>query len=153
VILQLKCRLAYIVNYEADINSALQSLRQREFQSGRYFPAIGYEFFPLTSDSPIPSLKHDSIEEAIEEADADGTQSILDIKEVSMSRSSGVASPLEPLEILHIFDTETPSIDLVNEEDIPETIFDFIDRGQAVYTILYENGCPSKLLFVGYSYD
>lgn len=143
----------YVVDYEADINAALQALRQREFQAGRYFPALDYTVFPITSDYPALGAQHASIEEAIEEADADGTQSILDIQEVSEFRSAGAVSPLTSLEILHIFGTETPHSDLINDEEIPDSIFDFIGRGEAIYVVLYRENQPDKLLFVGYSND
>jgi hypothetical protein len=142
----------YIVDYEADVNAALQSLREREFQAGRYFPAIDYIDFPLSSASPAPGAQHSSIEAAIEAADADGTQSILDIQRVSESKLRGTVTSLEALELLNVFGTETPTSDSVDEE-IPNELFDFIDRGQAVYVVLFENSSPSKLLFVGYSYD
>jgi hypothetical protein len=143
----------YIVDYEADINSALQALRERVFRAGRYFPAIDYIDFPLTSASPVPGAQHSSIEAAIEAADTEGTQSILDIQIVSETRSRGAVAPLETMELLNVFGTETPASDSVNEEEVPDELFDFIDRGQAVYVVLFENSLPSKLLFVGYSYD
>jgi hypothetical protein len=142
----------YIVDYKPDIDSALQSLRQQEFQAGRYFPAISYESFPLNPDYSS-SAQHESIEAAIEAADADGTQSILDIRAISEDREAGTASPLEPFELLNIFGTETPTIDTVDDEEIPEEIFSCINRGEAVYVILYKDNNPNKLMFVGYSYD
>ncbi len=144
----------YLVNYQPDINSVLQTLRHREFQSGRYFPAIDYVFFPLRPDHPSLGAQHDSIEAAIEDAGADGTQTILDIREISNERLPSTASPLEPIELISVFGTEMPSIDMVADTDeIPNEIFDFIGRGQSVYIVLYENGQPEKILFIGYSYD
>jgi hypothetical protein len=40
-----------------------------------------------------------------------------------------------------------------DEDEVPGEIFDFIGRGQSVYIVLYKDGQPDKLLFVGYSYD
>jgi hypothetical protein len=145
---------SYLVDYQPDVNAALQALRQREFETGRYFPAIGYEEFPLCSGHPGSGSRHTSIEAAIEAADADGTQTILDIREISKERLLGTASPLEPLELLNIFGTEMPTTDMVEDSDeVPYEIFDFIGRGQSVYVVLYEDNQPAKLLFVGYSYD
>jgi hypothetical protein len=145
---------SYLVDYQPDINAALQALRKREFEAGRYSPAIDYAEFPLCSDHPGSGAKHASIEAAIEDADADGTQTILDIREISEERLPGTASPLEPLELLNVFGTEIPTVDMVEDEDeVPCEIFDFIGRGQSVYIILYKDRQPKKLLFVGYSYD
>jgi hypothetical protein len=145
---------SYLVDYQPDINAALQTLRQREFESGRYFPAIDYVEFPLSSGYPGPGAQHASIEAAIEDADASGTQTILDIQEISEERLPGTVSPLEPLELLNVFGTEIPTVDMVEDEDeVPGEIFDFIGRGQSVYIVLYKDSQPEKLLFVGYSYD
>ena len=145
---------SYLVDYQPDINSALQALRQREFEAGRYSPAIGYAEFPLSSGHTGPGAQHGSIEAAVEDADASGTQTILDIQEISEERLSGTASPLESLELLNVFGTEMPTVDMVEDEDeVPDEIFDLIGRGQSVYVVLYKDGQPEKLLFVGYSYD
>jgi len=81
----------YFVPYQADINAALRTLRQREFEAGRYNPVMPFpsRFLPLGPDSPSPGRRHDSIEEALEDSDADGTRSILDIERVS--DTSGLA--------------------------------------------------------------
>ena len=71
---------SYFVPYQTDIGSALQTLRQREFQAGRYNPVIHFPFdgaVSLTTQSP--GAKHRSIEDALEASDADGTRSILDM--------------------------------------------------------------------------
>jgi hypothetical protein len=145
---------SYLVDYQPDVNLALQALRQREFEAGRYSPAIDYAEFPLRSDHPGPGAQHASIEAAIEDADADGTQTILDIREISEERLPSTASPLEPLELLNVFGTELPTSDMVEDADeVLGEIFDFIGRGQSVYVVLYKDHQPHKLLFVGYSYD
>jgi hypothetical protein len=145
---------SYLVDYQLDINAALQALRQREFHSGRYFPAIDYAAFPIPSNFSGSGAQHTTIEAAIEDADADGTQSILDIQEISEERLPGKASPLESLELLDVFGTEFPNSDMIdNTDEIPSEIFDFIGRGQSVYVVLYKDNQPHKLLFVGYSYD
>jgi hypothetical protein len=145
---------SYLVDYQPDINAALQALRQQEFEAGRYSPAIDYAEFPLRSGHPGSGAQHASIEAAIEDADADGTQTILDIRGISEERLPGTASQLEPLELLNVFGTEMPTVDMVDDEDeVPGEIFDFIGRGQSVYIILYKDRQPKKLLFVGYSYD
>ena len=58
----------YFVEYNPDINAALQELREREFEAGRYNPVMRslYSLFPIGPDSPAPGAQHDSIEEARE---------------------------------------------------------------------------------------
>ncbi len=62
----------YFVPYQADINKALQELRQREFKAGCYNPVI-----PFQPHLARPGrAQHASIEAALEAADADGTRYI-----------------------------------------------------------------------------
>src|ERR1700727_2101680 len=63
----------YFIEYQPDIEAALQDLRQREFEAGRYNPAQPFPRFPIRADSPAPGAKHESIYEAIEDAAEDGT--------------------------------------------------------------------------------
>ena len=73
----------YYTTYQPNLKAALQKLRETEFQAGRYNPVISFLDFPITEDSPAPRAQHSSIEDALEEADADGTRSILDIFRLS----------------------------------------------------------------------
>lgn len=95
----------YFTKYQSDINIALQELRQKEFESGRYDPAMNmhnpemwmFMFeFPPNAKSISLSAKHSSIEEAIKEAEECGTCSILDIERISDSPESSAACPLSP---------------------------------------------------------
>ena len=45
----------YTVNYHPDFDAALNELREREFQAGRYNPAMNFIEFPITPTSPEPS--------------------------------------------------------------------------------------------------
>lgn len=75
----------YYIDYQTDINTTLQTLRQREFGAGRYSPVIPMFLlhFPITDSSPAPGARHSSIEEAMEASGDSGTGSILDIFKVS----------------------------------------------------------------------
>jgi hypothetical protein len=86
----------YFVPYQKDIDAALQALRRREFEAGRYNPATPFpsRYFPLGPQSPAPGRQHDSIEEALEDSDADGTRSILDIERVADTADFAVAARL-----------------------------------------------------------
>ncbi|MGI9035276.1 MAG: hypothetical protein ACR2GD_04470 [Pyrinomonadaceae bacterium] len=141
----------YTVDYEPDANHALQKLRTREFQAGRYNPAEMFPDFPADENSPAPGARHDSIEEAMEAADADGTRSILDLTEVGDEPEYGTAARLKPKDLIAIFGTDKPDGASV-EENLGELLA-IIERGQGIYLTIYENEKPSKLFFAGYSYD
>lgn len=141
----------YFVEYEPDVNAALRKLRQREFEAGRYNPAVDFPEFPLTADSPAPGAQHDSIDEAIEDADADGTRSILDMERVSDEPDYNAVAPMPRETLLELFGTERPSREMVDESD---GLFELMDeRGQGVYVIVYEGERPSEIFFAGYSFD
>jgi hypothetical protein len=127
----------YFVPYQKDIEDALQALRRREFEAGRYNPAMPFlsRHFPLGPNSPAPGRKHDSIEDALEDSDADGTRSILDIERISDSPDFSVASKI-PDDV---------------EEDM--ALLEDIERGHCIYLVLYEGDTPSEILCAGYSYD
>lgn len=140
----------YFVEYEPDVEAALQKLRQREFEAGRYNPAVDFPAFPITEHSPAPGARHDSIEEAFEEADADGTRSILDMERVGDDADFQVVTPLARETLLELFGTERPTREMVEES---EELFDALERGMGVYVIVYEGERPSEIFFAGYSFD
>ena len=59
----------YFVPYEADFGAALQKLRAREFQAGRYNPVTPFQEFPIDPSAPTVGARHGSIEEVMEAAD------------------------------------------------------------------------------------
>jgi hypothetical protein len=140
----------YTVKYNADTDAALQSLRDREFRAGRYNPVVPFPDFPVTPNSPSPGSQHDSIEEAMEESDADGTRSILDISQIGSEPDFCTATPLPDDVLEELYGTTRPTRAVV------EANMDFledVDRGHAVYVTLYRDGQPDELLFAGYSFD
>ena len=139
----------YIVKHE-DPETALDKLQKREFKAGRYNPVIPFPQFPVTPDSLAPGAEHDSIFEALEDADADGTRSILDIQGISEDPDFLHASPLDPDTLQKLYGTPHPTRAQVEENmDFLENV----DRGQAVFIILYTNDKPSEIMFAGYSVD
>lgn len=140
----------YFVDYEPDVDAALQKLRQREFLAGRYNPATPFPEFPVDENSPAVGAQHDSIEEAMEDADADGTRSILDMEKVSDTPDFCVVSPLSSDKLVELFGTDKPTHEMVAES---EELYDELERGKGVYVIVYKDGQPSKILFAGYSFD
>jgi hypothetical protein len=140
----------YFIEYQPDIEAALQDLRQREFEAGRYNPAQPFPRFPIRADSPAPGAKHESIYEAIEDAAEDGTRSILDIETVSDWPDFNVASPFSEEDLQRYFGTKQPTKEMISRK------LDFlgaIRRGHCVYIIVFAAGQPSEIFFGGYSFD
>ena len=140
----------YFVDYEEDINSALQKLREREFRAGRYNPVTWFPEFPVGRDSPAPGAQHASIDEAIEEADADGTRSILDMMTVADEPDFNAVAPLPPEALVELFGTDKPTREMIEEND---ELFEVLERGQGVYVVVYKDDRPSEIFFAGYSFD
>jgi hypothetical protein len=140
----------YFVQYQPDVNSALQALRQREFSAGRYNPVIWFPEFPVDTDSPVPGAQHDSIEEAFEDADADGTRSILDMERVSDTPDFGAVSPVPGDVLMTLFGTDRPTREMVEAND---ELYELIERGHGIYVIVYEGEQPSEIFFAGHSFD
>ena len=125
----------YTVPYEQDIQRALNKLRNKVFESGEF---NGSEFSPSTP------------QEALEMAAEDGTGSILDISQISPEPEYCCASPLNREDLIRYFGTDQPTAQQVDESD---DFWDELDRGQARYFILYHDGQPAHIHFVGYSFD
>ena len=140
----------YFVDYEPDINSALQKLREREFRAGRYNPVTWFPEFPVRSDSPAPGAQHDSIDEALEDADADGTRSILDMMRIADEPDYFACAPLPPEDLMEMFGTDKPTREMIEAHD---ELFDALERGQGVYVVVYKDERPSEIFFAGYSFD
>jgi hypothetical protein len=140
----------YYVDYEADVEAALQKLRRREFAAGRYNPAVDFPEFPVDENSPAIGAQHGSIEEAIEDADADGTRSILDMLNVSDAPDYNVVAPLSSEKLVELFGTDRPTYEMIEESD---ELYEELERGKGIYIIAYKGDRPSKILFAGYSFD
>jgi hypothetical protein len=140
----------YFVEYEEAINAALQKLREREFRAGRYNLVTWFPEFPVGPDSPAPGAQHASIEEAIEEADADGTRSILDMMTVADEPDFNAVSPLPPEDLMELFGTDKPTREMI---EVNDELFEALERGQGVYVVVYKDGRPSEIFFAGYSFD
>jgi hypothetical protein len=140
----------YVVKYKSDVEAALQELREREFRAGRYNPVMPFLQFPITANSPAPGCQHSSMEEAMEDADADGTRSIIDIFHIADEPDFCCATPLTEERLQELFGTTQPARAMV-EHNID--IFEDLDRGHGIYVVLYKDGKPDELFFAGYSFD
>lgn len=164
----------YFTPYQPDINSALQILRQQEFEAGRYDPAMNMHDpemwmflfdFPPTADSIAPGARHASIDEVLEEVEDVGTGSILDIQSISDSPAFLASWPLSSAETMALFGTDKPTrqmVEVILEGELDhwketgydvEEFLDTISRGQSRYIVLYEGDRPSEIFFIGYSID
>jgi len=106
--------------------------------------------FPIDEHSPAPGARHASIEEAFEDADATGTQSILDLDRISDEPDFGAVTPLPASALQDHFGTDRPTRSMVERN---MGFFEELDRGQGTSIILFRDGRPSEILFAGYSYD
>ena len=140
----------YIVPYEVDFQRALDALRNREFENGRYNPVMPR--LPGLIDertAPGPGRQHRSIDDARAAAGADGTRSILDIVFVGDEGDIGIARRMTDEELEEYFETTTPT-----RKEILENLPVYIERGEAVCLPVYnEAGVPVGICFSGYSYD
>ena len=140
----------YFTSYDSDLNRALQNLRDREFQAGRYNPVMSFIDFPLHSNSPSPGRKHDSIKAALNASLEDGTRSILDIENIGTESRTRVAVPLDRNILQSLYGTTEPSRAMVEHNlDFLEDV----ERGHCVFFTIYKSGEPHELLFAGYSFD
>ena len=140
----------YFVEYQPDIDSALQELREREFDAGRYNPVEPFMEFPIGPNSPAPGAQHLSIEEAREDAAEDGTRSILDIEGIADEPNFCVAAPMQEEELKEHFGTTQPTREMITRN---MNFLGSIERGHCLFITVYKNGRPSELFFAGYSFD
>lgn len=140
----------YFVNYKPDLDSVLQELRNREFNAGRYNPAMPFLNFPVDPTQPGPGAQHDSIEDAMEDSDADGTRSILDIQSIADEPDFCVAAPLDGGQLEGLYGTTEPTRQMI--EDNMDFLED-VERGHCVYILAHKDGKPDEVLFAGYSFD
>ena len=162
----------YFTPYQQDIQAALTVLRQREFEAGRYDPAMqmadppAYMFqfkFPLDDTVPSPGAQHGSIDQALEAAAESGTRSILDIFQISSMPDFSTASPLDDATLISLFGSAEPTREVVErvlvdgqrafEADPYAAFWDQIERGQGRYITVYAGSEPREIFFAGYSWD
>jgi len=152
----------YYVKYEEDKNNALQKLRQREFEAGRYSPAMDQWDIPFPldnlSDAPTPGKMHATMEEVMQDEDVmeTGTGTILDILQISDKLDYSSAYVVKKEELIKHFGTDKPTKEIIDEKvwDYWENIADsFGIRGVGICITAYSDDVPAELYFGGFSYD
>ena len=143
---------SYYVNYQPDLQAALRALRDREFQAGRYNPAMPFvqssDFFG--ADARAPGAQHASILDALLASDADGTRSILDLFSVEDTPGDNVAHRLSDEQLQQLLGTTRPTHEIIENCD---DLFEPIERGQGVCIVVYKDDQPDEIFFAGYSFD
>ena len=141
----------YHVPFEADAQHALDALRAREFQAGRYNPVLWrIDFTEPAFSAQTPGAQHASIADALDASESEGTRSILDISQIADAPDFCVAAPLTEEELDSLFGTAQPTHAQALGSD---ELLEMIERGHCRYLTLFENGTATELFFVGYSFD
>ena len=162
----------YFTPYKENVQEALEELRQKEFQEGRYYrpganlpdtfeewikqlnlPAEKAQhyregFNNLKSSSKI---KPSSIEELFELNKESGTHSILDIFEIGTSTDEDQSGTITNEDLVRLFGVDTPDHQMVEEKAVD--LLDFRGRFLCTYVVVYKDGQPDELFFTGYSGD
>src|SRR6185312_14558659 len=110
----------YVVPYQPNVGTALDELRQSVFAAGSY---RGSEQRPPT------------MQRALDNMEADGTASILDIDHVAKRPEPMGVTVLTPAQTAEYFGTERPT--RAHAEDADKLYAD-IGRGEAVCVTLYD---------------
>ncbi len=143
----------YLVPYEKDAASALRKLRNREFEAGRYYPAMKQLVFPVNELEPTPGKQHKNEREALEASGPEGTHSILDILSVGENDQPLAASPVSTEELGEAFGTSMPCRADVERSLIGAPFVRDLTAGAAVYFIVFKGGAPHEICFIGLSWD
>jgi hypothetical protein len=131
----------YCVPYQADMNKVLAELKDREFNAGRFHRS---------------ELKPKNFDQAMRNADAAGTRSIIDIQKVAAERNIFAISPAPPAKLKELFGTEKPTHAMVENasKKLPHEFHAFLetyDRGSGVYIVIYDGDRPSEIYIAGWS--
>lgn len=140
----------YFLPYNPNVVQALHFLRKREFDAGRYFPAMPILDFPINPRSPSPGPSHASIEQAMRAAGETGTRSIIDMTAINSHRGRGILVELSTNKLFELYGSRFPTHEMVEQN---MDFFTQIDRGEGVFFTVYEGDTPLELFFAGYSYD
>ena len=159
----------YFVPYQEDVQQALTDLRAQVFESGKYYKR--FPFWQTMNEEDYQNGDPDqakymvnwlrqmkamkeptTIEELMEWNGEEGTHSILDIEWVGDLPEYGVAVPISEEVLIDVFGDAQPSHARV--EANLSALYAAIDRRyEATYFIIYDDGKPAEILFIGFSGD
>jgi hypothetical protein len=141
----------YLVPYDEDVQAALDELRMREFECGRYNPVMPrLDFIEPGFSRQYRKAQHDSIEDAIMDAGEEGTRSILDIHTVEERANFGIAAPFPKAAYMELYGTERPREKAVRAN---KEFLRWAAPAQCTYLVIYdEQDQPKHLLFAGRSF-
>ena len=171
----------YFTPYQEDIEQALQDLRRKLFEAGDYgrfwlylevpeeaFDALDEISWTGTDQQLVEELAQvlaekqihvaipkppQTIKEAEERSDAQGTKSILDIERISSQPEMGVATALPHNVYVQFFGTEKPTREMIERAVKTKGLLDDVERWQAIYVIAFKNDRPDEIFFGGWSGD
>ncbi len=163
---------SYFVPYQADINQALQHLKQDVFNQGAYEqPDVGSveEFSRLIPKPLLPwrdlllaefryrqrtrRRKPKTIKQLLKQVAEDGTHSILDIERIAAERALGTIVPLLREELIQIFGTDMPTHEIVERASLAGHLEKLYGRWEGIYVIVYKQSEPDEIYFEGASGD
>ena len=104
--------------------------------------------FPSTNEQ-LPK----TIDQAREIAGESGTHSILDIDQVSNSPGFGIATPLKKEELITLFGTVEPSLEMAKYAAREGKLIALRESWEAAYFTVFSDGKPDQYVFSGHSGD
>jgi len=164
------CPFFYFTDYDEDVNNALQTLRQYEFECGRYYSALVEKYpdidevfyldFPIDEKSVFAEPVHADIKRALEDSDYE-TMSILDLLWASPNKQDGGAVPFDINKLIYYFGTKFPSKKTVlnimrNKLDTSSDLWNDIfleGKWRAYHMVIYEDNHPREICFFGIFID
>jgi ferritin len=162
----------YFVPYKENLQEALNELRQKEFESGKYYrpgsnfpdtfeewvtqinipkeqwPVFKESFYELKKRSEIIPA---TIEELFELNQESGTHSIIDIFEINNNIDENESGTISDNELIRLFGTNKPNRQMI--EDKVDELLEFRGRFLCTYIIVYKNNEPDEIFFTGFSGD
>jgi hypothetical protein len=158
----------YFTRYRPDPEDALQELRNRVFDNREFLrapvaPWVGAHGLTFAMRMAIGVARFifwlqrrrlaraRSIEEALNLAGENGTHSILDVERTAKARGIGVAAPAPGRWLQEIYGTQEPTRELVERHT--GELDERLERGEAVYVLVYRDGEPDEIYFEGHSGD
>jgi hypothetical protein len=141
-----------LVPYDDDMQGVLDALRKREFLAGRYNPVMPLlDFAEPAFSRQYRAAQHDSIEDAIMDADEAGTRSILDIHTIATRADFGVASPMPRAGLLELYGTDCPTEEAVRAN---KDFLQWAAPAQCIYLVTHDHdGKRINVLFAGRSFS